>query len=70
MAHLLLKGAEIGSQAKRTHGKVPAVGPSKAADCGAGWAKLQLASKAAAGGPGERPHNTEFQRQGNKASNL
>ena len=30
-------------------------------DCGAGWAKLQLAGEAAAGGPGDRPHNPEFQ---------
>ena len=54
-----VEGAEIGSQAKRTHGKVPAVGPSKAADCGAGWAKLQLASEATAGGQGDRTHNPE-----------
>ena len=56
-----VEGAEIGSQAKRTHGKVPAVGPSKAADCGAGWAKLQLASEAAAGGLGDRRRNPQFQ---------
>ena len=30
--------------------------------CGAEWAKLQLASKAAAGGLGDRPQNPEFQR--------
>ena len=28
---------------------------------GAGWAKLQLAGKAATGGPGDRPPNPEFQ---------
>ena len=31
-------------------------GPSEVVDCGVGWAKLQLASEAAAGGPGNRPH--------------
>ena len=36
-------------------------GPSKVSDCGAGWAKLQLVGEAAAGGPGDRPHNPEFQ---------
>ena len=36
-------GAEMGSQAERTPGKASAGGPSEAADCGAGWAKLQLA---------------------------
>ena len=34
---------------------------SEAVDCGAGWAKLQLAGEAAAGGPGDRPRNPEFQ---------
>ena len=43
----------------RTHGK--AGGPSEVADCGAGWAKLQLASKAAAGGPGDRAYIPGFQ---------
>ena len=37
-------------------------GPSEVEDCGAGWAKLQLAGKAAAGGPGDRPPNPELQR--------
>ena len=45
---------------ERTHGKEAAGGPSKVADCGAGWAKLQLAGEAAAGGPGDRPRNPEF----------
>ena len=36
-------------------------GPSEMADCGAQWEKLQLASKGAAGGPGDRKHNPEFQ---------
>ena len=49
------------NRAERTLGKVGAGGPREVADCGAGWAKLQLASKAAAGGPGDRPHNPEFQ---------
>ena len=44
----------MGSLVERTHGKVVAGRPSKVADCGAGWAKLQLASEAAAGGPGDR----------------
>ena len=52
---------ETGSRVERTHGKVVAGGPSKVADCGGGWAKLQLAGEAAAGGPGDRPHNPEFQ---------
>ena len=43
----------MGSQAERTQGK--------AADCGAGWAKLQLTGQAAAGGLGERQCNPEFQ---------
>ena len=60
----------MGSRAERTCGKAAAGGPSQMADCGAGWAKLQLASEAAAGGPGDRPHNPEFQcGEGNKASN-
>ena len=51
----------MGSQAERTRGKAEAGGPSEVADCGAGQAKLQLASKAAAaGGPGGRPRNPEF----------
>ena len=49
------------SWAERTCGKVVAGGPSKVADCGAGWAKLQLASEAVAGGPGDRLPNLEFQ---------
>ena len=31
-----------------------------------GWTKLQLASEAAAGGPGNRPRNPEFQHGGKK----
>ena len=42
-------------------GKAAAGGPSEVADCGTGQARLQLASEAAAGGPGDRPHNPEFQ---------
>ena len=52
----------MGSRAERTHGKVAAGRPSEVADCGAEQAKLQLTSKAAAGGLGNRPHNPEFQR--------
>ena len=37
-------------------------GPSEVEDCGVGWAKLQLAGEAAAGGPGDRLCNPEFQR--------
>ena len=46
---------------ERIRGKVVAGRPSEVADCGAGRAKLQLAGKAAAGGPGDRPQNPEFQ---------
>ena len=51
----------MGSQLERTRGKSAARGPSEVADCGAGWARLQLASEAAAGGSGDRPRNPEFQ---------
>ena len=51
----------MGGRAERTHSKAEAGRPSKVADCGVGWAKLQLASEAAAGGLGDRPHNPEFQ---------
>ena len=50
----------MGSWTERTCCKVVAGGPREVADCGAGWPKLQLASKAAAGGPGDRQHNPEF----------
>ena len=43
--------------------------PSQAADCRAGRARLQLAGKAAADGPGDRAHNPRVPVQGNKASN-
>ena len=49
--------------AERTHGKAVAGGPSEVADCGTGWAKLQLAGEAAAGEPGDRPHNPGLQRR-------
>ena len=52
-------GAETGSQVERTQGH--GWRPSKVADCGVGWAKLQLAGEAAAAGPGDRPRNPEFQ---------
>ena len=38
-------GAEPGSWAERTHSKAAAGRPSEVADCGAGWAKLQLAAR-------------------------
>ena len=47
---------------ERTHGKAVAGGPSEVADCGAGWARLQLAREATASGSGDRPHNPEFLR--------
>ena len=50
----------MGSQAERSRGKVVAGRLSNVADCGVGWAKLQLAGKAAAGGPSDRPRNSEF----------
>ena len=49
------------SRAERIHGKAADGRPSEVVDCGAGWAKLQLAREAAAGGPGDRPCNPEFQ---------
>ena len=51
----------MGSGAERTRSKAVAGGPSEVADCGAGRARLQLAGKAAAGGPGDRPHHPGFQ---------
>ena len=39
----------------RTHGKVADGGLSEVVDCGAGQARLHLASKAAAGGIGDKP---------------
>ena len=51
----------MGSQAERTRDKVVAGGPSEAGDCGVGQARLQLAGKAATGGPSNRLHNPEFQ---------
>ena len=51
----------MGSGAERTSSKAAAGGLSEVADCGAGWAKLQLAGEAAAGGQGDKPHNPEFQ---------
>ena len=44
----------MGSRAEKTRSKAAAGGPSEVVDCGAGWAKLQLASEAAVGGPGDR----------------
>ena len=55
------RGGDV-SQVDRTPGKTAAAGgPSEVVDCGAGWAKLQLAGKAAAGGQGDRLCNPEFQ---------
>ena len=52
----------MGSWVERTHSKAVAGRPREVADCGAGWAKLQLAGEAAAGGPGDRQRNPELQR--------
>ena len=57
----LVGGAEMCSRVERTYSKVAAGGPSKEVDCGVGWARLQLTGKAAAGGPGDRPHNPGLQ---------
>ena len=62
----LVGGTEMGSRVERSCGKVVAGGPSEVVDCEAGWTKLQLASEAAAGGPGNRPRNPEFQHGGKK----
>ena len=51
----------MGSRAERTCGKAAAGGPSEVAECGAGWARLQLDGKKAAGGPSDRPCNPGFQ---------
>ena len=51
----------MGSGAERTSSKAAAGGLSEVADCGAGWAKLQLAGEAAAGGQGDRPCNPRLQ---------
>ena len=51
----------MGSRAERTRCKVAAGGNSKVADCARGQARLKLAGEAAAGGPGDRLHNPEFQ---------
>ena len=51
----------MGSEAERTLIKAAAGRPSEVADCGAQWAKLQLAGEAAAGGPGGRPHSPGIQ---------
>ena len=50
----------MGSQVERTRSNAVAGGPSEVADCGAAWAKLQLAREAAATGPSHRPSNPEF----------
>ena len=52
----------MGSQVERTCGKEAAGGPTKVANCGVRWAKLQLAGEAAASGRGDRPHNPGLQR--------
>ena len=49
---------------EKTGSKAEAGGPSKVADCGAGWAKMQLPSEAAAGGLGDRLHNPGLRQQG------
>ena len=57
----LVGGAEMGSRAQKTWDKVAAGRPSEVVDCGVGWGKLQLAGQTAAGGPGDRPCNPQFQ---------
>ena len=59
----LVGGVKPGSWAERTCGKAAASKPREVVDCGVGWAKLQLARKAAAGGQCDRPRNPEFQRR-------
>ena len=54
-------GVETGSGVQRTCGKAAAGRPSEVVDCGAQWAKLQLASEAAAGGLGDGPLNPGLQ---------
>ena len=46
---------------ERTCVKAAAHEPSEVVDCAVEWAKLQLGGEAAAGGPGDRLHNPEFQ---------
>ena len=58
------------SWAERTCSNEAGGGPSKVADCGVGWAKLQLASEAAAGEPGDTLCNPEFQQREIIASNF
>ena len=53
----------MGRRVERTRGKAAADEPSEVVDCGAGWAKLQLAGEAVVDGLGDRPHNQEFQRR-------
>ena len=55
-------GSETGSWGGEDRGRAVAGRPREVADCGAGRAKLQLASEAAAGGLGDRPRNPQFQR--------
>ena len=59
----------MGIWAERTHSKAVVGRHSEAVDCGTGWAKLQLAGKAATGGQGDRLCNPGCQ-CGEKASNL
>ena len=54
-------GVEMSRGVGRTLGKAATGRPSEVADCRTGWAKLQLAGEAAAGGLGDRPRNPEFQ---------
>ena len=55
-------GAETGSQVERTRSKAVAGGSGEVADCGAPGARLQLASRSAAGRPSNRPQNPGLQR--------
>ena len=49
------------ARAERTVGQKAAGRPREVADCGVGWARLQLTGKAAAGGPSIRLHNSGLQ---------
>ena len=53
---------EVADSGMNGPGSVIASRPREMADCGEGQARLQLASEAADGGPGDRPCNPEFQR--------
>ena len=53
----------MGSWVEKTHGKTVAGRPSEVVDCGEGQPRLQLTSKAAAGGP-MTDHSTQGSSEG------